>query len=95
MTASYKRVLPSLSKDYLGMSIMKSDTHFYAISEGFQVNTATTATGTWKAFATHQSIILSTDSTEICYSLYPDTYTSFTLSNSVAVNALTAYNYFS
>lgn len=37
LTASYKRALPILTLDFLGMSIMKSETKFYAITSGFGV----------------------------------------------------------
>ena len=94
LTVSYKRALPLLDTDFLGMSIMISETKFYAISEGIRVNVAV-GTPSWKTFATFQPIVLSSDVDESCYSVYTEAYTSYALSKSVAVSALTAYNYFS
>jgi hypothetical protein len=63
LTASYKRALPILTLDFLGMSIMKSETKFYAITSGFGVSLSTT---TSKTFFTEQPILLSSDADESC-----------------------------
>ena len=51
LTASYKRALPILDLDYLGMSVMKSDTIFYAVTTGARVGVSST-TETWQSFST-------------------------------------------
>jgi hypothetical protein len=52
MTASYKRALQKLDTDYLGMSVMKSETMFYAITQGTSVGvSSTTTTISWKYFS--------------------------------------------
>jgi hypothetical protein len=70
------------------MSVMKSETMFFAITEGGRVSVSST-TATWQSFATSQPIVLSSDINESCYTVNTEAYTSYALSKSVAITALT------
>ena len=73
---------------------MKSETMFYAITQGTRVGVSSSS-ATWQSFGTTQPILLSTDLDESCYTVYTEAYTSYALSKTVAFNTLTAYQYFS